>query len=285
MTVTPPLKWHGGKHYLAKHVVGMMTPHLHYVEPYFGGGQVLFLRDPADQRLWWPGPTSDKRKVDGVSELVNDLDGDLMNFYRVLKDPGLFARMQHLLDLTLASETEWESAQELLRGGGDPVQRAAALFTSVRLSRQALQKDFVNPVRTRLRGGRQDHVNGWRNAIAGLEEVHDRLCDVLVLCRPALDVIRKEDTPATLFYLDPPYVPETRAAPKAYAHEMSRDDHAEMLGVIRGVRGAVLLSGYRNDLYDSALSGWRREDFDLPNNAAGGSGKRRMTECVWSNRG
>jgi DNA adenine methylase len=101
--VTPPLKWHGGKHYLARWIIGLMPPHLHYVEPYFGGGQVLFARDPADRRLWWDGPTSDHRRADGVSEIVNDLHGDLMNFYRVLKDPGLFGLLKHRLELTLHS--------------------------------------------------------------------------------------------------------------------------------------------------------------------------------------
>ena len=70
--LTPPLKWHGGKHYVAPRVIELMPPHLHYVEPYFGGGQVLFARDVADRRLWWTGLTSDGRKPDGVSEVIND---------------------------------------------------------------------------------------------------------------------------------------------------------------------------------------------------------------------
>src|SRR5262245_593291 len=73
--VEPPLKWHGGKHYLAERIVAMMSPHLHYVEPFFGSGQVLFRRDPYDRRLWWKGKTSDGRQPAGVSEVVNDLDG------------------------------------------------------------------------------------------------------------------------------------------------------------------------------------------------------------------
>src|SRR5262249_47933537 len=95
--LVPPLKWHGGKHYVAPKVLELMPRPLHYVEPFFGGGQVLFRRDPADPRYWWDGPTSDGRKADGVSEVVNDLDGDLMNFYRVLKDPALFDRLHEWL--------------------------------------------------------------------------------------------------------------------------------------------------------------------------------------------
>jgi DNA adenine methylase len=283
--LTPPLKWHGGKRYLARRVLEVMPPHLHYVEPYFGGGQVLFARDRADRRLWWPHRTSDGREVDGVSELVNDLDGDLMNFYAVLKDPKAFARLRHRLELTLFSEAEWQRAGALLASGeGGALDRAAALFVCVRQSRQALRKDFATPVRTRLRGGRQDHVNAWWGAIEGLEAVHRRLKDVMVLCRPALQVIRQEDAPSTLHYLDPPYYHPTRTARKAYGRfEMTEADHRELLDVIRQCRGKVMLSGYASALYDEALAGWTRHTVDVPNNASGGRQKDRETEVLWCN--
>jgi DNA adenine methylase len=87
----------------------------------------------------------------------------------------------------------------------------------------------------------------------------------------------------TLFSLDPPYLHETRTARKVYAHEMSKADHVELLNLIRLVKGKVILSGYRNGLYDEALTGWRRVDVELPNNAASGDQKRRMTESIWLN--
>jgi DNA adenine methylase len=278
------LKWHGGKHYLTKHVLGLMPRHLHYVEPYFGGGQVLFARDPRDPRYFWDGPTSDKRKAEGVSEVVNDLDGDLMNFYAVLKDPHLYARLQHRLDLTLCSEGEWQAARDRLAAtDGDPVVRAADLFTFCRQSLSARMTNFAATVRTRLRGGRNDGVNGWWSAVEGLPAVHQRLRDVKVLCRPALDVIHQEDTPATVFYLDPPYLHETRAATKVYAHEMSEAGHRQLLDALLACRGKVMLSGYPSALYDGALAGWTRHTFDLPNNAAGGKVKRVMAEVLWCN--
>jgi DNA adenine methylase len=126
-------------------------------------------------------------------------------------------------------------------------------------------------------------VNGWWTAIEGLEAVHHRLKDVKILNRPALDVIRSEDTPATLHYLDPPYLSETRTARKVYAHEMTARDHQELLDVIRQCQGKVMLSGYGNPLYDTALAGWNRHTFDVPNNAAGNDKKRLMTEVLWTN--
>jgi DNA adenine methylase len=124
---------------------------------------------------------------------------------------------------------------------------------------------FAPTVRTRLRGGRNDGVNAWWNAIDGLDAVHHRLQSVKVLNRPSLEVLRSEDTPATLFYLDPPYLHETRSANEVYRDEMTDDDHRELLDTIRSLKGKAMLSGYPSDLYDTALASWNRHAFDLPN--------------------
>src|SRR5262245_29076948 len=91
-----PLKWHGGKHYLASRLVALMPAHLHYAEPFAGGLAVLFARDPADRRLWLDD-TSEHR---GVSEAVNDVNRRLVNFWRVLRDETLFPRFHRLVSLT-----------------------------------------------------------------------------------------------------------------------------------------------------------------------------------------
>jgi DNA adenine methylase len=282
--IDSPLKWHGGKHYVASAIIERMPRHLHYVEPYFGSGQVLFARDPNARHLWWTDRTSDKRIPDGVSEVVNDLHSDLMNFYAVLKDANTFAQLQHRLSLTLHSEDEWNAAERLLaQPGGNPVERAAALFTLCRQSMSGRMDCFAPTERTRLRGGRNGGVNAWWNAIDGLEAVHIRLRDVKILNRPALDVIRSEDTPATLFYCDPPYHHDTRTAKDVYEHEMTERDHRELLEVLLSRKGKVILSGYANQLYDSTLAGWQRYTIDVPNNAASSKEKRRMTEVLWCN--
>jgi DNA adenine methylase len=263
-----------------------MPRHLNYVEPYFGGGQVLFSRDPGDRRLWWIGDDVDGRpNPRGVSEVVNDLDGELMNFYRVLKDPGLSERLRQRLGLTLVSEEEYRNANRLLAGPhGDAVERATTLFIQVRESRQALRKSFATPSTGRLRGGRQEAVNSWWSAVDGLEDAHRRIKSVMVLCRPALDVIRQCDAAWTLFYLDPPYVPGTRTARKAYGRfEMTEADHRELLDVLRSVNGKVILSGYPSAMYDNVLSSWNRYTFDKANSASSRKRKDRETEVLWCN--
>jgi DNA adenine methylase len=264
-----------------------MPPHLHYVEAYAGGLQVLFARDPHDPRLFWPGLTSDGRKPDGVSELANDIHGDLLNLYRVLRDPNLFEQFRGRLELTTFSELEWRLARETLHAnaGSDApsVERAACMFVYCRQSRQGLMKDFATPVRTRLRGRRNDGVNAWWSAVEGLEGVHRRLADVMFVCRPALEVIRSEDTEATLFYLDPPYVEATRTAKECYRYEMSDADHRALLDLLLAVKGKVMLSGYANEMYDRTLSSWIRHDFPKANSAGSGPKKQQRTESVWTN--
>src|SRR5215211_4183993 len=105
--VSVPLKWHGGKSYLARRIVALMPRHLHYVEPFAGGLAVLLARDPADPRLW-AGDTGNTR---GVSEVVNDLDGRLTNFWRVLRDAELFPRFHRAVSLAPLSRPEWQAAR------------------------------------------------------------------------------------------------------------------------------------------------------------------------------
>jgi DNA adenine methylase len=128
-----------------------------------------------------------------------------------------------------------------------------------------------------------EQASAWLNAVEGLPAVHNRLKRVAVLNHDALDVIRQQDGPGTLYYLDPPYLSETRTADDVYSHEMSLAQHAELLDTIRQCKGHVMLSGYPSVLYDTCLSSWTRHEFILPNQAAGGKQKRRMTEVVWCN--
>jgi DNA adenine methylase len=128
-----------------------------------------------------------------------------------------------------------------------------------------------------------NEVSAWLTSVEGLPDVHARLKRVLILNRPALEVIAKHDGPDTLFYLDPPYLHETRSAPDVYAHEMTTADHHDLLDLINTCKGKVMLSGYDSDLYNQTLRGWNRETFSVANHAAGGKEKDRETEVLWMN--
>lgn len=279
--ITPPLKYHGGKSYLASRIIAMMPPrcanpnapaaddpgYLHYVEPYAGGLAVLLANDPI-----------------GISEVANDLNGGLVNFWNVLRCPTEFAQFQRFCEVTPFSE-------ELFDGIGPgtwapvPVDRAWRFFIRVRQSLAGRQTAFAPLTRNRTRRGMNEQASAWAGCVDGLPAVHARLRRVVITCKPAVEVIRQQDGPRTLFYIDPPYSHDTRATTGEYAHEMDQAAHAELLDTLAGISGRFILSGYSNPMYDRAAAqyGWLCRTFDLANHAAGGATKRRMQECCWTN--
>jgi DNA adenine methylase len=267
-----PLKWHGGKHYLAAQIVALMPPHTHYLEPYAGGLALLFAK-----------------ACGGISEVVNDLNGDLTNFWRVHQDRKAFAEFKRRVEAVPFSEVEWHDAQIALAEMDSSstrarqVERAVRFFILCRQSMSGRCRSFSPLTRIRTRRGMNEQASAWLAAVAGLTEVHARLRGVVVLNQPGLDVIRSQDGPDTLFYLDPPYLPDTKAGRVFGPLEMTVEQHEELLDVIVAVQGKVMISGYASRLYDTRLASWSRHEFRLPNNAAAGVMKPDMTEVLWCN--
>lgn len=266
-----PLKWHGGKHYLAKQLIAMMpdqSTYTHYIEPYAGSLAVLFARNPIG------------------SEIVNDLHGALTNFWRVLQSEEQAGCLIRILECMPFSEAEYlmTKGKHLLIGDGtSDVRFAADFFVACRQSMSGRMKNFAPVYPNRLRRGMHEGVSAWLTAVAGLPEVHQRLRRVAVYNRDALDIIRQHDTPHTLFYLDPPYHIDTRVTPDVYAHEMTPTQHIALLSVLTTLKGRFLLSGYACAVYDSCAAdcGWKRTEIDVPNRS--GDSSNRAIECVWRN--
>ena len=296
--LTQPLKWHGGKYYLRNWIIGLMPPHLHYVEPFFGGGGILLARDP--ERDWFQSPENPKllAALKGSSEVANDIHGELTNFWKVLQCPIDFEAFRQKVALTPFSEVEFEaafqasetakeasSADESEDTSENRVTRAHRFFVLARQSRQGLMKDFATLSRNRTRGRINEQVNAWLSVVDGLPDVHERLRKVLILNQDACDVIRKQDGPNTLFYCDPPYVHETRSTTGEYFHEMTEDQHRKLLDVLAGIEGKFMLSGYPSSLYSQweTKHGWKRHDYLIDNKAAAGKVKETKTECLWCN--
>ena len=289
--LTQPIKWHGGKYYLRKWIVGLMPPHLHYVEPFFGGGGILLARDPDRD---WMSPNDEnapKKKLtaafQGCSEVANDLHGELINFWRVLQNATDFEAFRQRIEMTPFSEAEFDDA--LASTSQDQpvgtVERAVRFFILARQSRQGLMKDFATLSRNRTRSRINEQVSAWLNVIEGLPDVHQRLKKVVILNQSACDVIRKQDGENTLFYCDPPYLHETRSTTGEYAYEMTEEQHRELLDVLAGIAGRFMLSGYPSALYSEweQRCGWKRHEFLIDNKAAAGKVKETKTECLWCN--
>ncbi len=279
--LTNPLKWHGGKSDLADWVISLMPPRcrkpnapeaddagwLHYVEPFFGGGSVLLALDP-----------------EGISEVVNDLNQRLVRFWTVLRCEPMFQEFVRKLEAIPFSEEVFNQCENV-DDGDEPIGQATRFFVRCRQSLSGRMKGFAGITRNRTRRGMNEQVSAWLNAIDGLPAVHARLKRVLIRNQPALDCIRKEDGPRTLFYLDPPYLHETRATTGEYEHEMDAEQHRKLCVFLGGIKGRFLLSGYRSEMYERYANefGWKRHEKAIHNHAAGGKSKRVMVECVWTN--
>jgi DNA adenine methylase len=256
--IRPAVKWHGGKAYLARRIIALLPDHHRYIEPYAGGLSVLI----------------NKPRVQ--FEVANDLNADLIGFYRALCERnGEF--LDQIQNLQYRPETfAWAS---LPYAGGDPLEAAVRFLIRHRFSRGGLGRTFAWS--ERKRGGRPGDLNAWETFKAQLPVIASRLQGVHWRCQEAIEVIREFDRPDSLFYLDPPYPHGTRTALATYDHEMTRSDHARLIETITQVRGSVAISGYANPLYDRALSDWVRHEFDMPNHSGQGRTKERRVEVLW----
>lgn len=267
------IKIHGGKFYLSAKIVALMPKHIHFVEPYAGGLSVLLAKNP-----------------EGVSEVVNDISLDLTIFWRVLASESHFKDFLRIVQATPFSEGAWNEAAKPyeLKPNDKSVPAhitAAKFFIRCRQSLAGRMKDFATLSRRRVRRGMNEQASAWLTAVEGLPAAHERLKRVVVLNREALDVIRQQDGPETLFYIDAPYVHASRSTTGEYEHEMTDDQHRALIEVLLSIQGKAMVSMYHHEIYDAlhCKHGWRLVEFSLPNNAAGGASKKRMTECLWLN--
>ncbi len=251
----------GGKMRLADRLIALMPPHQHYVEPYAGSLAVLLAKPPA------------------AHETVNDLDGDLVTFWRVLRDrPDDLART---CALTPHSRAE-QAASYREDDDPDDIERARRVWVQLTQGRAAIR------TRTGWRhyGDPADSTMSMPGYLAGyVARIHPaaaRLARVSLECRPALDVIGSYGTHRNvLLYVDPPYLGETRS-PGSYRHEMTDQDHRELAAALREARAAVVLSGYASALYEALYDGWQRRE--IPTATGQGGTWEDRTEVVWCNR-
>lgn len=258
----PPVKWHGGKYYLRTRIIDHFAPHHTYVEPFGGAASVLL------------------NKVPSSVEVYNDLDERITRLFRVIRNHG--EELHRRLTLTPYSELEFRGSNDT---DGDEIEQARRDFVRWRLSLGGRGDSFSFTLH-RVRRGMADVVSGFLSMIdEQLPLIVERLRTVEIICRPAIDVIRTWDSPETLFYCDPPYVPTARheGSRSIYGCEMSEEDHRKLTAILRGCNGKVVLSGYPSSLYDELYIDWRTAHFDIANHAAGGPSKARKQETLWMN--
>lgn len=263
MTPTRPLlRWHGGKWMLAPWVIDHFPPHRVYVEA-FGGAASVLLRKPRS-----------------YAEVYNDLDGEVVNLFRVLQDRAGAARLEELLRLTPFARDEFKLAYD---PAADPVERARRLIiiSFMGFGSNGHNTSTVTGFRANNNRAYSTPADDWSRYPNMVKAFVDRLSRVVVENRDALEVIEAQDSADTLHYVDPPYVHSTRdpgRRQRDYRHEMTDADHAELAKLLRGLRGGVVLSGYPCQLYEDLYAGWHRVE-----RPALADGARKRTEVLWVN--
>ena len=263
------ITYYGGKYYHLDWLLGKLPRGYRCFVDVFGGSAVVSLN------------------VDYAVQVYNDVDGEVVNFFRVLRDNG--EELQRLLLLTPYAYEEYRNACDQVEEGSE-MERARKFFVAAMQARNGLVGSSWAFSRTLPRRGMGAVVSKWLTKVDKLLDVVGKLRTIQIESKEWDEIIDKYDHTSTLFYCDPPYLPDTRQSVNAYRYEMFHGEHSHLASVLRAVIGGVVVSGYRcldmEDLYPDFL-GWVRMDdkersaFSSP--AGLGETKTTRTESVWVN--
>jgi DNA adenine methylase len=253
----PVLRWHGGKWRLAPWIISFFGPHRCYVEPYGGAASVLL------------------RKARSYAEVYGDLDSDVVNMFRVLRDPAAAARLVRLIEMTPFAREEFLAAYE---HSENPIEAARRLIVRSFMGHGSNGHAPRTGFRANSNRSGTTPAHDWMNLPPALAQIAERMLGVVLENRDAKLVMAAHDEPTTLHFADPPYLAKTRDSGADYRHEMTDAEHGELLAFLGTLKGMVILSGYPSPLYDAALAGWRRVE-----KAAMADGALHRTECLWLN--
>lgn len=256
--------WYGGKFSHLDWLLPLLPPSQNYCEPFAGSAAVLLNRRPAHV------------------ETYNDIDGDLVNFFRVLRDRH--EELIRAISFTPFSREEFFKAIYGSLIGISDVERARRFYIRARQARTGLAQTatlgrWANCKET-SRSGMSGAVSRWLGGIDALEDIANRFLRVQIENRPACDFIETYDGSNTLFYCDPPYLHSTRSDSKAYGFEMEESQHIELARVLNSIKGKAAISGYKCDLMDNLYKDWRR--YDAPSKQCHSS-KGERQESLWMN--
>jgi len=264
----PAFKIHGGKYYLANWVVENFPEgyeNLDYIEPFSGAASVLLNKNPT---------------VKPVVEILNDLHSGVAAIHKTLRDESE-AFIKKLRNVTYSERVFTREFNRQNTQFDNEFDFALNEFIVRRMSRGGLKKAFAWS--DRERGGKPGDVNAWETIIDMLPEIADRLKEVFIFNKPAIQVISSFNSENALCYCDPPYVPETRVSTDAYELEMTIDDHIALASTLKSFRGKVVLSGYPSTLYKRLYKDWRCIKKKIANHSSQQKAKSVKVECLWLN--
>lgn len=257
------VRYHGGKYRLAPHIVSYFPTHNTYVEPYGGAASVLLYKQPS------------------YAEVYNDLDDEIVNFFRVLQDEQLLHSLIRKITVTPTARKEFELAWQAT---DDPVERARRTIIRAQFgfgSAGATHGHTGFKVDTKREYSLSFHL--WRDYPENLVAIRNRFMGILIENKPALEVIKNHDRKDTLFYIDPPYPKSTRFREKrnAYRYEMTDSEHQQLLEFLNEIQGMAIISSYPNKLYKKHLKHWHYVEKSAA--ISGNKGTATRTESLWLN--
>lgn len=223
------------------------------------------------------------RKKRVYAEVYNDLDGHVVNLFRILRDPELGMELKRRLELTPFARKEFE---ESIKPSDDPIEEARGMVIRAFMGFGSNSHNYNKPTGFRANSNRSGTTpaQDWVNYPRVMDWMIERLKGVIVENREATDILKQHDGSETLHYVDPPYLHSTRSSidrdhgRMPYTHEMSDEQHRELAEVLHGLKGMVILSGYSSELYEELYGEWKTEK-----RAAFADGARKRTEVLWFN--
>lgn len=237
----PVVLYHGSKYRLAPWIIEHFPEHKNYVEPYGGGAGVLIRKQPS------------------YHEVYNDLNEDIVNVFRVLRDPQMAAELERRIRLTPFSRVEYNETFEV--EPKDDVDWARQVILNSFQGWGSTTLEHKTGFRAKARQAGSTQLDVWNKYPDSIELFCRRMKEVVIECRDALEVIEQQDSPETLFYVDPPYMAEVKNDRHRYVDELEREDHVELAETLNTVEGMVVVSGYPCDLYDQELyDSWHTDD-------------------------
>jgi DNA adenine methylase len=191
------------------------------------------------------------RKPRAQAEVYNDLDGEIVNVFRVARDHG--QKLMHLLELTPFAREEFNAC---FQPAANEIERARRMIARSFLGMGACAHGKPGGFRANTKT--VVHSHNWRTFPTKFFPIIDRLRGVIVENRDALEVMAIHDSPTTLHYVDPPYVKSTRISTTVYRHEMTDEQHRALAAALGRLKGTVIVSGYPSPLYQKLYAGWQR---------------------------
>ena len=230
-----------------------------YLEPFCGSAAVFFNKRP------------------GIVETINDLDSNIVNLFRVLREQP--DKLRRMLELTPYSREEYDRSYEPC---DDPIEKARRFIVRTTQAIGAKTGD-----RCGWRNHKQMRIGGTACKWGGITETIDAAVSrlrgdtthlVQIEHMDAMQLIRRYNSPDDLMYIDPPYVRSTRKSGRLYTHEMSDDEHRELLDIVTKSRSKIIISGYECEMYNTALAGWRKDSTLCQTTSTA-----LATETIWMN--